>query len=229
MAGPSRSRFPACALSEYHDLPMKLLYICSSQFSGTTLTSFLLNSHSAIATIGHTTGWQYAGDEDFRCSCGSRIRDCRLFSQIRATFEEHGLPFDPQNFGTDFQLADNARVNQVLTGPVPGLRSSSVEHVRDALVRGVPRYRRRLATQERANLLLMQTVLDFYNAFVYLDNSHSPYRFRRLSQSATVLRFSDTSHSRSARRVPVVDDQFRVLASRRRSRAGLGTRSTSTG
>jgi hypothetical protein len=163
---------------------MKLLYICSSQFSGTTLTSFLLNSHSQIATIGHTTGWPYAGDEDFRCSCGSRIRECRLFSQIRKRFEENGLPFDPQNFGTDYRLADNARFNQILIGPLPGLRFSSVEYIRDTVVRRAPGFRRQLATQERANVLLMQTVLDFYNASVYLDNSHSPYRFRRLSQSA---------------------------------------------
>ena len=162
---------------------MKVLYICSSQFSGTTLTSFLLNCHSSIATIGHTTGWQYKADEDFRCSCGSRIRDCRLFQKVESTFSDHGLPFDPQNFGTAFRLSENQRINQLLTGPLPKVRWSALERVRDTFIRALPSYGSTLRQQQLANVLLMRTVLEHLHADVYLDNSHSPYRFRILSRN----------------------------------------------
>ena len=162
---------------------MKVLYICSSQFSGTTLTSFLLNCHSSIATIGHTTGWRYNADEDFRCSCGSRIRDCRLFTEVKAVFEQNDLLFDAQNFGTAFVLSENARMNQLLIGPLPRMRSSRLERLRDRVVASIPQYRRRLDRQLLANFLLMQTVLRSLNASVYLDNSHSPYRLRMLSRN----------------------------------------------
>ena len=162
---------------------MKVLYISSSQFSGTTLSSFLLNCHSSIATIGHTTGWQYKAGEDFRCSCGSRISDCTLFRKVRESFERHGLPFDPQNFGTAFRLSRNARLNRLLTGPVPVVNSSTLERMRDSVVGIFPGYRAALRRQQLANVLLMRTVLEHLDAEVYLDNSHSPYRFRTLSRN----------------------------------------------
>jgi hypothetical protein len=160
---------------------IKLLYICSSQFSGSTLTSFLLNLHDEVATIGHTTGWQYSDEEDFRCSCGEKIRECPLFRTVEARFIEHGLPFDPRNFGTAFRLVGSPRVNQLLTGAIKGVSSSRLEIWRDGLVAAIPAFRRRLARQRAANFVLMQTVLQFLGAGVYLDNSHSPHRLRCLS------------------------------------------------
>lgn len=162
---------------------MKILYICSSQFSGTTLTSFLLNSHSAIATIGHTTGWRYDSAEDFRCSCGQKIRDCPLFNHVNREFARVGLTFDPQNFGTAFSLSENFRLNRLLTGGIPLLDSSVLEHFRDRSVGCIPAFRKALARQQLANLQLMQSVTNFCGADVYLDNSHSPFRLRMLAKN----------------------------------------------
>lgn len=159
---------------------MKLIYICSSQFSGTTLLTFLLNSHARIATIGHTTGWKYAADEDFRCSCGERIRKCSLFRQVAVEFGKNGLNFDPANFGTAFKLSDIPRIDQLLIGPIPCLRSNHVERVRDSFVNAIPVFSRTLSRQIKANRVLMSTVLNESSADIYLDNSHSPYRMRRL-------------------------------------------------
>lgn len=161
---------------------IRLLYICASQFSGSTLTSFLLNLHPQIATIGHTTGWRYSPDEDFRCSCGERIRECRLFRGIEAQFKAKGLPFDPRDFGTAFRAVDNARINQLLIGALPGMHSSRIEAWRDTLIGAAPVFGARLAKQRTANRVLMRTVLELLDASVYLDNSHSPYRLRCLAR-----------------------------------------------
>ena len=162
---------------------MKLIYISSSQFSGTTLLSFLLNTHSQVATIGHTTGWRYAADDDFRCSCGERIRTCPLFREVALAFSAHGLPFDPTDFGTAFRLSSIERLNQLLTGPIPGFRSTVFERLRDSIVERFPAARDRLRQQEEANRVLMSTVLEHSAANVYVDNSHSPYRLLRLARN----------------------------------------------
>jgi hypothetical protein len=77
-------------------------------------------------------------------------------------------------------LSDNARMNQLLTGPLPRMRWSPLERFRDRVVAFMPGYHRLLDRQHLANSLLMQTVLRLLDASVYLDNSHSPYRFRIL-------------------------------------------------
>ena len=131
-------------------------------------------------------GWRYGPNDDFRCSCGNRIRDCRLFQEVEKTFGQHGLHFDPQNFGTEFRLSQNARANQLLTGPLPFIRSSSIERVRDRTVLLLPHFRRLLSKQQQANFLLMKTVLAFLGAEVYLDNSHSPHRLRTLNKNVNL-------------------------------------------
>lgn len=163
--------------------PLRVLYICSSQFSGSTLTSFLLNAHADIATIGHTMGWTYGKNEDFRCSCGDKISDCILFTKVRNAFAGNGLRFDPRNFGTEFRLAKPARLNQLLLEALPLLHVTAIEKFRDSAVSITPGLRSRLRRQQLANYVLMKTVLEHYGAKVYLDNSHSPYRLRTLARN----------------------------------------------
>lgn len=164
--------------------PIRILYLCCTQFSGSTLTSFLLGTHSRIATVGHTMGWQYAADEDFRCSCGDRIADCSLFAEVGRRFEQAGLAFDPRDFGTSFRLSRHRRLNQLLLESIPFVRVSAIEDARDRLVGAVPPWRRAIDRQYLANEVLMRTVLDYFDAEVYLDNSHSAYRLKRLAGSA---------------------------------------------
>ena len=163
---------------------MKVLYLCSSQFSGSTLASFLLNLHDRIASIGHTMGWNYADDEDFRCSCGEKLDDCPLFRHVAAAYAENGLHYDPRNLDTRIYLSDHGRMNQLLVGPLPILKWTPAELLRDALVRVVPPWRKTLKRQLGANRVLMQTVIDHLGAEIYLDNSHSPYRMRALARDA---------------------------------------------
>ncbi|MDH3977927.1 MAG: hypothetical protein OEU86_05375, partial [Gammaproteobacteria bacterium] len=70
--------------------------------------------HTDIATIGHTTGWRYSEDEDFRCSCGEKIGDCDLFTEIETQFNLNNLEYSPRNFGTAFRAVHNSRINQLM-------------------------------------------------------------------------------------------------------------------
>lgn len=158
----------------------KVLYLTSFSFSGSTLLSFLLNLHPRMASIGHTSGWRYGPDEDFRCSCGERLPDCPLYRKIAAAFAAAGLPFDYRWFGTEFELGHNERLNRYLLASLPLIQSSRLEGWRDSLVRSFPPARHALERQLRANEVLMTCVLDHHAAEVFVDNSHDPYRLRHL-------------------------------------------------
>lgn len=161
---------------------LKVLYIACPSFSGSTLLSFLLNTHRQMFTVGHTTGWKYAPEDDFRCSCGEKLESCRFFAHVAAIFEENRLPFNFWNFGTDYRVSDNEKFNRYLTAQLPFVQSSTVENLRDFLVRLNPVWSTVLARQGRANRTFMSTALAYSDASVYVDNSHSPFRLRHLNR-----------------------------------------------
>jgi hypothetical protein len=100
------------------------LYITSSSYSGSTLLSFLLNTHPEIFTVGEMDGWNYGEDETFECSCGRILCECPFFRRVARAFADEGLPFDYRDFGTMYRLARSARFNRYLLGSLPASSST---------------------------------------------------------------------------------------------------------
>lgn len=161
---------------------LPVLYLCCSSFSGSTLLSFLLNTHPLITTVGHTIGWRYDPEETFHCSCGQPMPDCPFWISVAEAFKDAGLPFEFYNFGTDYKLLENSDLNRYLTAQLPRFRNDTLERLRDRLVSLVPPWARTLARQDRANTVLMRAALAYSGSRVYADNSHSPFRMQRLAR-----------------------------------------------
>lgn len=164
----------------------RVLYIACSSFSGSTLLSFLLNTHPAMTTVGHTVGYPFTPEEDFRCSCGAALPDCPFFSRMAQVIGGHGLPFRYDSFGTRFGLATPGRLSRHLTENLPWIRSSAWEKARDALLWSSPVIGPIFRRQLRANEIFIDQALEYSGAEVYVDNSHGPYRLRHLSRSDKV-------------------------------------------
>ncbi len=160
----------------------RVLYISTFQFSGSTLASFLLNTHSQMATVGHTIGWHFAEGEDFRCSCGELLDICPYFTGIAKAFAENGLRFDIRDFGTNYRLAKNERLNRYLVASLPVIANTSIEHLRDRFIRNFGSIEGRISTCDRANEVFFRSAIELANASVYVDNSHDPYRARHLNR-----------------------------------------------
>ena len=158
----------------------KILYICASPYSGSTLLSFLLNTHPDVISIGHSTGWDFGENKAFRCSCGEFLVECPFFAKVAEDFRTQDLPFEFRNFGTEYRLAGSDRLNRMLTGRLPLLPVSSLEHVRDSTVKALPGLGARLRRQDLANARLFASALDYNGSSVFVDNSHDPYRMRHL-------------------------------------------------
>jgi hypothetical protein len=102
---------------------------------------------------------------------------------VAAAFREEGLPFEPRQFGTRYQLAEDARWNRYLTAELPYAGGGAVEGLRDWVVSMIPTLARRLARQDRANIVLARTALETAGAKVFVDASKNPYRLRHLRRS----------------------------------------------
>ncbi len=160
----------------------KLFYIACSSYSGSTLLSFLLNTHEEICTVGHMVGWPEGNDENFLCSCGEPLKSCPFFGAIRDAFRDARLPFDYSDFGTKYELVRNDRLNRYLNAGLPLIHSNRAESLRDAVVSRMPGFAGTLARFDRANLTFVNTALAHSGARVFVDNSHSPHRVRHLSR-----------------------------------------------
>jgi len=136
-----------------------------------------------MVTIGHTTGWAFGENEAFACSCGELLQECPFYSFVEAEFDKANLHFDIRNFGTEYRLTENSRLNDLLVGCPPKIRSSVLERSRDHIVRRIPVWSDRLDRQDKANLVLMKAALEYANADVYVDSSHRPHRLRHLAES----------------------------------------------
>ncbi|MEM7223922.1 MAG: hypothetical protein AAF495_13135 [Pseudomonadota bacterium] len=158
----------------------KLLYITYSSHSGSTLLSLLLNTHPDIMAIGHMTGWPFPEDEEFRCSCGELIEDCPFYRSVMAAYEAAGLRFDPRDFGTDYKLSQNFRLNRYLIGSLPLVQSAAAERLRDRLLGLLPSTRAMIARTDRANLLFVETAQAYSGAKVIVDKSTRSHRVRFL-------------------------------------------------
>ncbi len=162
--------------------PLRLLYLSCSSFSGSTLLSFLLNTHPLITTVGHTIGWRYDPGEEFPCSCGKVLPECPFWRSVAEAFEKAGLPFAFNDFGTDYKVVENPKLNRWLTAQLPRVANDQLEALRESLVSLVPPWADALARQDRANTVLMRAALEYSGGRVYADNSHNPFRMRRLAR-----------------------------------------------
>lgn len=188
--------------------PKRILYVASSSRSGNTLLAFLLNTHPAIFTVSHTTGWPFEENEDFRCSCGLPLPDCPFYSRMAAVFREHGLPFKFNEFGTHYRVVAADRLNSWFTAGLPMVHSNRLERMRDAVIMLVPAFASRLRRQDRANHVFVDQALAYSGARVFADTSQTPHRLRHLRRIANF----DISV------VHLVRDPRGVAASQRRDR-----------
>lgn len=158
------------------------LYVTSSSYSGSTLLAFLLNTHPEIFTVSEMIGWNFAEDEDFRCSCGEPLDRCIFFAKIAKDLSTGNLPFKPNQFGTTFRIVASERLNRYLTQNFPRYRNSFLERMRDAIIWHLPVLGHRCKRIALANLTFVKTSLRYSGSKIFVDVSKEPHRMRHLSR-----------------------------------------------
>lgn len=160
------------------DQSMDFVYITSASFSGSTLLTFLLNTHPKIATIGEMKG-DSMDVEKYRCSCGEPIGRCRFWQRLVARLRERGIPFDLSDVWTQsgFRIAGAPLANRIVRHRH---RSWSLELCRDAFLALSPACRRAFGRIVRTNEVFVQAVTELTGRPIFVDASKDAIRLKYL-------------------------------------------------
>jgi len=160
-----------------------LIYILSPSYSGSTLLTFLLGQHPAIATIGELKGTAMGDVQEYLCSCGARILECEFWVRVRCSAKEQGIELDLAHYDTHFG-SDNTYFGRLANMSV---RGKLLERIRSGLLQIVPGYTRYVDNLIDRNASLMQIIMREQNGKIFLDGSKDP---RRLSHFLESLEFN---------------------------------------
>ncbi len=167
---------------------MKIAYITSSAYSGSTLLTFILNSHPQIGTISEFDIMsEIKNNSDYRCSCGDKIRKCKFFKKLKIKLNNAGMNFELDEMDLMFNLFENESINRYCTQKLPLIHSNTMESVREKILQLAPSYKQFLQNMHSRNSLFMQAVLELQSSSVFLDANKNPYRIKRLSEKHDVL------------------------------------------
>lgn len=101
---------------------------------------------------------------------------------MEESFSRAGLPFSFRDFGTDYKIVSSELINRKLLGPFPFKKHTKFELFRNQLINYVPYWSRLLMRQDNANLLLINTALNYFSATHFVENGHSAARLRCMSR-----------------------------------------------
>jgi len=163
---------------------VRFVYLASMPYSGSTLFSFLANSHPQIATVGEMTGPTESVDpETYLCSCGQRIKHCAFWQEVAKGMASRGFDFDPGHFDTRIHVGDFRHLRRALTG---SLGSSGLEDIRDRLLWLWPSQSERLRELLARNKALASVILAVTGKSIFFDASKDHMTIRRLSRDGEV-------------------------------------------
>ena len=157
----------------------QLLYILAPSYSGSTLLTYLLAQHAAIATIGELKATRMGDIDAYRCSCGELIRECDFWSRLTQRAREEGLDFSLDKFGTVYGNGTgfvNKVVRALVRGPV-------FETARSALLTLLPDSMTRVRSVTQHNLSLSKIVCDMQGGSIFIDGSKDSARLLHYLQS----------------------------------------------
>lgn len=161
--------------------PLRVLYITGTSYCGSTLLSFLLNTHPQIASVGEETGpvVSMADYAQFPCSCHATLGDCPFWREVGERMKSAGFAFGPNQWNMTYVLGKGRWTRHMLTR---SLRNNTLDAIRDALVYRVPPWGNHLRRQGARNSALVRTVLAMTGKQVFAGAGKDPIRARYLKR-----------------------------------------------
>lgn len=153
-------------------------------FSGATLLAFLLGAHPRIATVGEMDGLIVREDPDeYRCSCGQKIRTCQFWHAVGNIVREHGHEFDVAHFDTKCDAGNWGILYRLRVG---SFRSNVVNSLRDSIYQWMPGERRRIKYLVERNKAFVEAVLAVTGKDIFVDSSKDRCRVRYLQKFSPI-------------------------------------------
>lgn len=150
---------------------IKLIYILSQRYSGSTLLSFLLGTHPAVATIGerrkfYTHSFLTGREKALNCSCGKLFPDCDYWNELKSRVLQRVDVSDYKTNPTEFQLSGNRYKQRMAYELVKYGRLYSIPGL-------ISPFKNRLTLINDFNLALVDECVKMEKAGAFLDSSKS--------------------------------------------------------
>lgn len=157
----------------------RLIYILAASHSGSTLLAMLLGAHRDAITVGELKATSLGNVDEYKCSCGTLLKQCGFWRSVCSGMEARGFSFSPVDAKTDYRSGGTSFTRRLLR---PLHHGSVLEGVRDAALSLSPDWRRRLPELQRRNAALIESVCHVSGAKAVVDSSKVALRLKYLLQ-----------------------------------------------
>lgn len=151
---------------------IKLVYIMSPSYSGSTLLTTLLAQRTNIATIGELKANNMPDINTYSCSCGTPILECAFWKQLQDHIGQQGGHLELSDFATRFRASGKA-LDRVLR---PNVKGKMLELLRHMALNLVPSFRSDFQKILEQNRHIITAACKIYNTNTFLDGSKDPLR-----------------------------------------------------
>jgi hypothetical protein len=138
---------------------IKVIYIASPSYSGSTLLSCIMGNHPDIATVCELTGLiPGINIETYYCSCGKLITQCCFWANIKTDMENAGEILNLNDFQTAFYPLN---INKYLRWILFHSSSNSyIDTLRDFFCKRISQYNKYINSINRRNILISVAILN---------------------------------------------------------------------
>ncbi|MHC4443331.1 MAG: sulfotransferase [Planctomycetota bacterium] len=160
------------------DQPVELAYLAGASYCGSTLLSFILNTHPQILSIGEMGPPQPYISEDFRCSCGAKIIQCPFIQKVKKQMSQYGVELNLANWQLRHQYSSRNLWERVVMS-TPSKRM--VLYIYDNLCSLFPNYTKRMRECNHRNEVFIRSALEVSGKSIFVDATKIPVRFAQLA------------------------------------------------
>lgn len=161
----------------------RLAYILAASHSGSTLLSMLLNAHKEVGSVGELKITSLGDVNQYRCSCGQKIRDCLFWSSITREMSNRGFDFDLSSPGADIRSGASSYIIRILK---PLHRGAMFERLRDLAMQLSPTWKKQYLRIQQTNTALMESVAMLMKKSVIVDSSKIGLRLKYLLRNPSL-------------------------------------------
>lgn len=193
---------------------MRIVFIVGTSYSGSTLLSFVLNTHPQILSIGEMGATFKSETDDYLCSCGTRLLECPFFTKVGEGMARRGVRHDPLHWDLRHRYSPSPFWHRAtMATPNWPLFLTARDTLRDL----VPRWRKRLEAYRRRNGAFIDAALEAAGKSVFLDATKHAFRIPLLADLTDDLKvihlvrdprgycYSVRKHRPHSREVPAED------------------------
>jgi hypothetical protein len=149
---------------------IEVVYIAGANYSGSTLFSFILNTHPDILSIGEISPAPDFETEGYRCSCGEKLISCPFFLRVKDVLAKRGDNLNLSRMNLRFNYSRNSLIERLV---MLRLGSRGLENLRDFLRPIFPGYKRRMREISHNMNSFLRAALDVSGKRIFVDATKS--------------------------------------------------------